>query len=161
MKIIASMLYMIISFINTRYIGFFLIVLFSSILVGGCSVNTLGDPISLNEVRRLPLKKYDFDFSKTNETGELFIISQPASMQLMITDYNFTIGDQKIQVFKNSVTRLVLDKGSYKIPGGAGAFGLPTSTNISIQQDTKACLIFHCAVDIACFKSSATLTCML
>lgn len=120
----------------------------SLVFIEGCSVNTLGDPISLYEIRRLPLKKYDFDFSKTNEKGELFVISQPASMQLMIRDYNFTFGDQKIQVFKNSVTRLVLDKGNYTVHGGAGTFGLPTSTKVSVEQDSKSCLIFHCAIDM-------------
>lgn len=114
----------------------------------GCAVNTLGNSQSLSEIRRLPLKKYSFDFSKTTDKGELVIVSQPPSMQLIIDNYHFSVAGQKIEVFKNSVSNVVLDKGDYVIQGGANMFGLPTSKKVMVQPAEKVCLIFHGPVDM-------------
>ena len=114
----------------------------------GCAVNTLGNSQSLSEIRRLPLKKYSFDFSKTADKGELVIVSQPPSMQLIIDNYHFSVAGQKIEVYKNSVSNVVLDKGDYVIQGGANMFGLPTSKKVTVQPAEKVCLIFHGSVDM-------------
>lgn len=104
--------------------------------------------MSVSETNRLNQEQYSFDFSTAEDVGELVIVSQPPAMQLMIKNYYFQIGDQKITVFKNSITTVKLDVGEHQIKGGVKAFGIPATYKFNIHSGESVSLIFHGPLDM-------------
>jgi hypothetical protein len=124
------------------------LILLSSGFLFGCSANRLGDSLTQSEIKRLPMKYYTQNFAKSKSTGILYVISQPASTQMVIQNYYYSINGNRFFAFKNSVTKVFLDEGSYVISGGDNFFGFSAATKVGIISDFPTCLVFQGPLDI-------------
>ena len=123
-------------------------ILLAIVSVSGCAAQNYNDSLALSEIERLPQENYSYDFSKGANKGELIIISQPASMQLIIKYHNFNINGQHIRVYKNSITRITLDAGDYVVKGWVTAFGIWKSHRVNIQPGESTKIIFRGPLDL-------------
>jgi hypothetical protein len=93
-------------------------------------------------------RSYSFNFSSGNQPGELILISQPASIQWVIENYQLQIGANRFMVFKYSETKVKLDPGKYKLKGWVRFFGLSTSQEIFIEPGKRIYYLFRGPLDM-------------
>ena len=116
-----------------------------ALFLGGCALVRL--PESRWEQRRLEQRGgkeyYEHNLAETQTTGMLLIRCIPPSQQGSVKNYEIQIdGKPKIEVFKYSDVRIILDSGDHVVTVNAKGFGSASKKSVFITEGIQTTITY-------------------